>query len=189
MMEIRPVQTGDERELIRLIAAFRASLAELRGNTDSIDLAAAAEELAEYADKAFPIYVAVRSGATSSADAASDAAALAGYLVCRVEGDVVWAESLYVEPEYRRLGVGSALYARAERLAQELGGDTLYHWVDPTNEKIIRFLQKRGYNVLNLIELRRPRPGEELTHKINVGAHQFTSLGDQSPGCETDEAD
>ena len=162
IVKIRSVQTGDEEGLIRLIAEFRVSLAELRGKVHPINLAAAKDELAEYAGKGFPIYV-----------AESVTAALVGYLVCRVDGDVVWAESLYIVPDYRRRGVGSALFAEAERLAQELGGDTPYNWVDPNNARIIRFLQKRGYNVLNLIELRRPQPGEELTQKISLGSHEF----------------
>jgi hypothetical protein len=39
--------------------------------------------------------------------------------------------------------------------------------------RIIGFLQQRGYQVLNLIELRRPRTGEELTGKIQVGVNEF----------------
>ena len=126
-MKIRPVQIGDEQELVRLIAEFRVSLAELRGKARPLDLAAAGQELAEYTAINFPIYVAEDS-----------AGALVGYLVCRVDGDVVWAESLYTVPGCRRQGLGSALYAEAERLAQELGGDFPYNWVDPENDKIIR---------------------------------------------------
>ena len=78
-----------------------------------------------------------------------------------------------MRPVDRRQGVASALYAQAEQLAQSLGGGTPYNWVDPDNEKIIRFLQKRGYNVLNLIELRRCHPGEEPSKKVQVGDHEF----------------
>ncbi len=161
-MKIRPTQPHDSTELQRLIAEFRVSLAELRGRVQDLDLAAAEEELAEYHAKGFPIYV-----------AEMETGELAGYLVCRVDGEVVWAESLYVQTASRRQGLGSALYAQAEALAQRLGSDTPYNWVDPDNEKIIRFLQKRGYNVLNLIELRRPHPGEKLVHKMQVGAYKF----------------
>jgi ribosomal protein S18 acetylase RimI-like enzyme len=167
-LEIRLALVNDEPGLIQLIAEFRLSLAQLRGQDRPLDLAAARQELAEYLEKDFPIYV-----------AESDTARLVGYLVCRVDGDVVWAESLYVAPQYRRQGVGSALYAEAERLAQELGGDTPYNWVDPHNDKIIHFLQQRGYNVLNLIELRRARPGEELAQKIGVGSYEFDTATDQ----------
>lgn len=161
-MKIRLAQPQDEQVLIRLIAGFRQSLAQLRGGSCGEDLAAAKDELYEYLGKAFPVYV-----------AENETAAVVGYLVCRVDGDVVWAESLYVLPEYRRHGVAAGLYAEAERLAQELGNSPPYNWVDPDNDTIIRFLQKRGYNVLNLIELRRPQPGEEPARKIHVGRHEF----------------
>jgi ribosomal protein S18 acetylase RimI-like enzyme len=159
---IHPARADDETALVHLVAGFRASLARLRGRVHTPDLEAARREVAEYREKRFPIYV-----------AEGDGGELIGYLVCRVDGDVVWAESLYVQPGSRRRGVGSALYAEAERLAQSLGGNALYNWVDPDNERIIRFLQKRGYNVLNLIELRRPYPDEEKTRKIQVGTHTF----------------
>ena len=181
-MNIRLAETNDEPVLAGLVQGFRDALAVLRASyrvprdpsrvlrdpsrvlrdPGSTDLEAARAELADYVEKRFPIYV------------AEDASgALAGYLVCRVDGDVVWAESLYVRPEYRRQGVGSALYDAAERLARSLGGDTPYNWVDPNNAAMIRFLQQRGYTVLNLIELRRPAPGESLPNRVNVGAFEF----------------
>lgn len=87
--------------------------------------------------------------------------------------DIVWAESLYVLPAYRRQGIASTLYAEAEKLALALGSDTSYNWVHPNNEPIIRFLQRRGYDTLNLVELRRPRPGEKPSRVISVGEHEF----------------
>ncbi len=165
-MNIRTVQEGDEQPLIRLIAGFRASLAELRGNPTELDFAAAVEELNEYREKHLPIFVAEDANIS-----------LAGYLVCRVDGDVAWVESLYVKPEYRRMGVGSMLYNEAERLSQHLGGGTPYNWVDPNNDRMIYFLQNRGYNVLNLIELRKPYPGETVSAKVSVGKHQFGRRG------------
>ncbi len=144
------------------MAEFRVSQAELRGKTRPIDLPSAGDELTEYTLKGFPVYV-----------AEDEHASLVGYMVCRLDGDVVWVEALYIVPECRRRGIGSLLFTEAERVAQELGGNFPYNWVDPCNEKIIRFLQKRGYNVLNLIELRRPYPGENITQKISVGSHEF----------------
>jgi len=161
-LKIRLAQANDEAALIQLITEFRLSLATLRGKVQKLDFAAARKELDEYLEKEFPIYL-----------ADSETATIIGYSVCRVEGDVVWVESLYVVPKYRRKGVGSSLYEEAERLAQEHGGNTPYNWVDPNNDTIIRFLQKRGYSVLNLIELRRAQPGEEMTQKLCVGTHEF----------------
>jgi ribosomal protein S18 acetylase RimI-like enzyme len=136
-------------------------LAALHAENREPDLAAAAMEAAEYQQRGFPIYV------------AEEAEALVGYLVCRVDGDVVWAESLYVVPDCRRRGLGSELYMQAEILAQKLGGEAPYNWVHPNNDRIIRFLQKRGYNVLNLIELRRPYAGEKPGETLQVGKHRF----------------
>ena len=161
-MYIRPIHPEDTTSLIQLIAEFRVSLAELRGKARELDLAASQEELAEYQHKGFPIYV-----------AEGEQGELMGYLVCRMDGDVVWAESLYVRPADRRQGVGSALYAQAEQLAHDLSGGTPYNWIDPDNDKIICFLMKRGYNVLNLIELRRPDAGEQPSKNVQVGDYEF----------------
>ena len=162
ILKIRLAEAIDEQELIQLIAKFRQSLAQLRGKVSNMDLASAKKELSGYQEREFPIYV-----------AESDAERVIGYLVCRVDENVVWAESLFVSAEYRRQGIGTSLYAEAEHLAQELGKDTPYNWVDPNNTAIIRFLQKRGYSVLNLIELRRTRSGEKMTNKICVGTNEF----------------
>lgn len=161
-MKIRSANPDDHEELIALIAEFRVTLAQFRGRTAAPNLEAAGKELAEYRSLNYPVFV-----------AESDDSKIVGYLVCRIDGHVVWAESLFVLPEYRHKGTGSALYSEAERLSEELGGDTVYNWVHPNNDEIISFLQKRGYNVLNLIELRRVRPGEEITEKTRVGKHEF----------------
>ena len=158
---IREARPEDTEELVRLVAAFRAELARLHGEERTPDPNAAREEFHEFQERGYPIYVAELEGEP------------VGYLVCRVEDDVVWAEQLYVVPALRRRGIGSALYAEAERICRELGGDTVYNWVHPNNDAIIAFLAARGYTVLNLIELRRPLPGERPKRRIRVGAHEF----------------
>jgi len=161
-VNVRPLRPADHARLTPLIAAFRSELRRPRGSAPTTDLQAATAELREYTASHYPVFV-----------AESDQGDLVGYLVCRVEGDVVWAESLYVSPTHRRRRVGSALYAEAEQLAEQLGGDTVYNWVHPDNDSIIRFLQRRGCNLLNLIELRRARPGEMPRQRIDVGSHEF----------------
>jgi ribosomal protein S18 acetylase RimI-like enzyme len=159
---VRLAASQDQSQLAHLIAGFRQALARLRGMQPKLDLDSASRELSGYQTRGFPIYV-----------AQMDPVGLVAYLVCRVDQDVVWAESLYVDPAYRRQGIASALYTSAEKLAQELGSETLYNWVDPHNDPIIAFLRKRGYHVLNLIELRRARPGEQLQGKLQIGPNQF----------------
>jgi ribosomal protein S18 acetylase RimI-like enzyme len=90
-----------------------------------------------------------------------------------VAGETVWTESLYVAPACRRRGIASTLHTEAERLVEQLGGDTVYSWVHSDNASIIRFLQQRGYNVLNLIEVPRPRGDQTLKQRIGVGDHEF----------------
>ncbi|MBN2228128.1 MAG: GNAT family N-acetyltransferase [Candidatus Thorarchaeota archaeon] len=144
-----------------MMASLRVFLARLKSLERVPNLESAADELQSYLTKNFPIFVA------ESSDG------LAGYLVCRIDDDVVWAESIFIQPKYRRQGIASSLYLEAERLAKELGGDTVFNWVHPNNNVSILFLKKRGYNVLNLIEVRRPWSGEELSTTIKVGENEF----------------
>ena len=160
-MQIRRADENDIDEISELIADFRVTLAGFRGLNGERNLESARKEFMEYMEKGYPIYVAIEDSK------------IVGYLVCRIEDDVVWAESLYVLPEYRRKGIGTALYEKAEEIAESLGSDTVYNWVHPNNNAIISFLKKRGYSVLNLIELRRKWKGEEPKMKIRVGEHDF----------------
>jgi ribosomal protein S18 acetylase RimI-like enzyme len=161
-MNVRPVRPDDKDALVPLIAQFRVTLAQFRRRNPAVDLEAAEAELTEYLRQDFPIFV-----------AEDHDGKLVGYLVCRTVEAVVWAESLFVSPDARRRGVGSALYRQAEVLAERIGGDTVYNWVHPNNDGIISFLRMRGYDVLNLVELRRPWPGEQPSQQINVGKHVF----------------
>ena len=144
-----------------LAAAFRVVLCAYRGIESVPDLASARAELLEYLEKGWPVYVAEEDGRPI------------GYLVCRIDEPCVWAESLYVSPDYRRRGVASALYQKAEELAASFGEDTVYNCVHPNNDGVIAFLRARGCTVLNLIEVRKPYAGEQLRTKIRMGDQVF----------------
>ena len=58
-------------------------------------------------------------------------------------------------------------------MAASYGEDTVYNFVHPNNDGVIAFLRSMGYSVLNLIEVRKPYAGEELTTEIRVGEHTF----------------
>lgn len=151
-----------ETKLLNLIAQNRIALAELSNGEKKLDLVAAKEELDYYLKKSFPIFIAV-----------DENQYLIGFTVCRVDDDVVWDELLFVVSKERRKGIGYALFNRAEQVAKELGGHTLYNWVHPNNYRSIPFLKKHGYKVLNLIELRKRLPGEEITQKIKIGKYEY----------------
>ena len=160
-IRIEPATAAESPQLASLVAAFRVTLKSFKGIAAASDEAAVAAELREYLDAGFPVFTAKLDGT------------LCGYLVCRVEAPCVWVESLYVLPAYRRQGVATALFQRAEALAASFGEETVYNCVHPNNDGIIAFLRSRGYSVLNLIELRKPYPGETLTTQIPVGNNRF----------------
>ena len=149
-------------DLIKLLGLNRIVLAELRSIKKEFDLNAAKEELEYYLGKKFPVYLAI-----------DEMENILGFTVCKIEDNIVWDELLYVIPELRRKGVGSALFAKAEALAQRLGRETLYNWVHPNNYRSILFLKKQGYNVLNLIEVRKKVATDNITQKVNVGKFEF----------------
>ncbi len=159
---IRLAKIEDEEKISKLIAQFRVELKEFKGITSTPKIDQAKEEFREYMEAKYPIFV-----------AEDNSKKLLGYLVCRIHDSVVWAESLFVSDSARRKGIALKLYKEAEKIAYELGGDTVFNWVHPNNDKMIRFLSKMGYDVLNLIEIRKPWENEILTQKICVGNHEY----------------
>ncbi len=147
--------------LAEMVALFRVELRSYKGIVSKPNVEAGREEMEEYLAAKFPVFAAVVDGK------------YAGYVVCRIDSEVVWVESIFVREEYRRCGVASALHNKAEEIAASYGDDTVYNYVHPNNHRMIEFLRKRGYTVLNLIEIRKPYQGERLTQTITVGEHQF----------------
>lgn len=140
---------------------FRAELNSYKGIASKPDVKAGHKEMEEYISSKFPAFAALIDEE------------YAGYIVCRTEGQTVWVESIFVKDEYRRRGVATALYCKAEETAAFYGEDTVYNYVHPNNHRMIEFLRKRGYTVLNLIEIRKPWQNEKTTQKIIVGEHEF----------------
>ena len=161
MTRIEKVTETEIPELAPLVAQFRVTLKAFKGITASPNENEGVSELKEYLDAGFPVFAARKNGT------------VCGYMVCWVENPCVWVESIYVLPDFRRQGVASALFREAEALAASFGEDGVYNYVHPNNDGIIAFLKSKGYTVLNLIELRKPYPGEQLTRKIHVDQHRF----------------
>lgn len=147
-------------DVASLLAAFRVTLKKFKNEIDKPDLEDAKEELGYYLEKKFPLYLAIKNNR------------VVGYILLRVDG-VVWVEHIYVLEEYRRQGIASMLYSKAEEYSKNLCDETLFNYVHPNNEVMIAFLRKNGYDVLNLIEIRKPFKGEKVTTKIKVGNNEF----------------
>ncbi len=147
--------------IAEMTAFFRVELRSYKGITSKPDIETGREEIREYLSVDFPVFAALVDGI------------YAGYVVCRIDGGCVWVESIYVKDEFRRRGIATALHEKAEECAKSLGEDMVYNYVHPNNYRMIEFLRRRGYTVLNLIEIRKAYKGEKLTQKIKVGDHDF----------------
>ena len=159
-MEIIKITQATDN-LAQMVALFRVELRSYKGIVSKPNVDAGRKEMEEYLAAGFPVFAAIVDGE------------YAGYVVCRVDSEVVWVESIFVKDEYRRQGIASALHSKAEEIAAFYGDDTVYNYVHPNNHRMIAFLRKRGYTVLNLIEIRKPYQGEQPTQTICVGEHEF----------------
>ena len=146
-----------------MAAEFRRYLASLEHRTSDTDLQKAQEEIQYYLDRHYPIFAVSVNGK------------YVGYAVCRTDEKTVFLESFFVREEYRRKGYGKLLFDHCQQTAEQLGNDTLYVSVHPNNDLMISFLKQQGYDVLNLIEIRRKYHGESEDEKadIQVGSHTF----------------
>ena len=143
-----------------LLANFRVTLRAFKGIKSEPDIEAAKQELRWAIDDKWPIYL------------VEDNNQIVGYMLLRVD-DCVWVEHIYVDPSYRRKGVASLLFDKAEEVSNSIGGDTVYNFVHPNNDAMMSFLRSKGYTVLNLVEVRRPYKNEELNRKYKIGNNEF----------------
>ena len=144
-----------------LLSLFRTHLKSFKGINDKPDIKSAKEELDSFGkDENYPIYLCI------------DNNIVLGYMILKYDG-VIWVEQIYVKEDYRKQGVGSMLFDKAEEESNKIGGDTLFNYVHPNNEVMIAFLKSKGYDVLNLIEIRKPFKNETNKTTIKVGKNTF----------------
>ncbi|MBP5279943.1 MAG: GNAT family N-acetyltransferase, partial [Erysipelotrichaceae bacterium] len=86
---------------------------------------------------------------------------------------VVFLESIFVRKEDRHKGIGKILLDKAQNLAEEYGNETLYMSVHPNNEEMLRFLRDNGYDVLNLIEIRKAYHDENNDDSYTIGNNTY----------------
>ena len=160
-VEILRIAEKDARSVASLLADFRRTLNSYKGILSGPDILSAEEEVLHFIRSGYPVY------------AATVGDLHVGYIVCRIEDSVLWVEHIYVSPAYRRRGVATLLFEKAEGIARSLGEDTVYNYVHPNNDGMIGFLRSKGYTVLNLIEIRKPYKGEKLNTTVRVNDHPF----------------
>ena len=160
-MELVEIHLKDADRIAPLVAAFRIQLKSYKGIKAQPNIEAGKEEIIELLNSGFPAY------------AVEDDGSLAGYMVCRIDEPCLWVEHIYVREDSRRKGVATMLFRKAEEMAASMGEDTVYNFVHPNNEGMIRFLASKGYTVLNMIEIRKPYKDEKLTATIHVEKEAF----------------
>lgn len=147
-------------DVASLLADFRVTLRKFKNEITEPDIEDAKDELNYYLEKKFPLYIAIVDNK------------VVGYILLRVDG-VVWVEHIFVANEYRRQGIASMLYQKGEEYSKNYCNETLFNYVHPNNDVMIAFLRKNGYDVLNLIEIRKPFKGEKTSTKIKIGNNEF----------------
>ena len=160
-MEIIRIDEKDAERIAPLAAEFRVQLKQFKGISSSPDIEAGKEEVLEFIEAGFPVFAAEVDGVP------------AGYIVCRIDEPCLWVEHIYVREEFRRRGIATMLFSKAEEIARSMGEDTVYNFVHPNNERMIQFLRSKGYTVLNMLEIRKPYAGEHLTTTIHVENDAF----------------
>ena len=148
-------------KIVPLIAAFRVTLRSYKGIDSEPDHEQAKEEVHEFLGKGYPIFAVEQNGE------------FVGYIVCRIEEPCLWVEHIFVSDRYRRRGVASMMFSKAEEIAGSMGDDTVYNFVHPNNEGMISFLRSKGYTVLNMLEIRKPYKGEEPVTTVRVNDTVF----------------
>ena len=78
---------------------------------------------------------------------------LIGFLVLKCEDKVYWLDWMYLLESERGREGASELFDHAENFVKGTGESQLYIWVHPHNKRMLRFLAKKGYNTMNLIEI------------------------------------
>jgi GNAT superfamily N-acetyltransferase len=162
-LKIRKIKETEQEKvkIAQMLIDFRRYLAELKNKKDEMEITEAVEEIDYYLDKEYPIYTAVQENK------------YLGYFILKFDDDAVWLEHFFVKKQYRGQGIGSRLFKKAEEVLDELGYVNLYNWVHPNNDRMISFLKSQGYDVLNMIEIRKSFENEELNSVFKVGDNKF----------------
>lgn len=86
-MQIIKVNKNDVDRVAPLVATFRVTLSSFKGIVSEPDIESGKEELIEFLEKNYPIFIAEENGE------------VLGYIVCKIDGPCVWVEHIFVKEE------------------------------------------------------------------------------------------
>jgi len=169
-VKIEKFNTLRKQVVVILLAELRVYFGSLFNIDQKLDISSATSELEQYfTDKRFHIWVA-------KLPELEQEEGIIGFMVIKNEDEVSWLELMYVRPEFRRKGIGKAMVRKAEEIVKSSGQKTLYLWIHPQNDNVIHFLDKCGYNTINMVELCKDFDGNgqnEQNKTLTINSHKF----------------
>ena len=139
-VQILPAPTG---AFIDLVRQFQARLRELNNNPAQPTAEEARAEAAGYFGANRVVFGLELDGK------------LIGFSALKTEDGVYWLDWLFVDPAHRGFENASYLFDETERHVLARGEEQMYIWVHPDNHAMLKFLKKKGYDVLNLVEVKK----------------------------------
>ena len=93
---------------------------------------------------------------------------------CEAGGLVVWAEELYVRPEFRGKGLGAAYM---KWLTENYSEKRIRLEVSPTNRNVMRLYERYGFRPLNYLQMKRePKTNKRPCHNGRSLCENFENL-------------
>jgi ribosomal protein S18 acetylase RimI-like enzyme len=142
MIKVRKYEPADFKSVTILLAEFHVVMGMLKGRDSKPDYKSAKEGLEERIEQGNVILVAEYDQR------------IVGVEVIAVD-PYLKLDFIYVNENYRRKGIAEKLFDEAEKLLLKNNDEKLFVSVHPNNMAIIGMLKKRGYDELNLLELRK----------------------------------
>lgn len=162
-MEIKIREANEEHveELSKLVCNFWNEHEALLGGKGNFNIDHCRKEVRKYMNmKNAGYFVAINDGK------------IIGYRRWEFYDDFYWTRELYVVPEYRRKGVARALIRHFEKWVLERGQNIACISVIPHNIAMIMLARSEGYDILNMIELRK-----NLNDEVSKPTKEVEALG------------
>ncbi len=142
--EIRPIAADDESAVLALMREFYSSPAVFTNGSDEIFLA---DINACLSDSPY-----IEGYVFTMENIVKGYAMLAKSFSTEFGKPCIWVEDLYISPECRKLGMGSAFF----KLIEEKYPDSIFRLeVEEENEGAVKLYRKNGYTVLPYMEMKK----------------------------------
>ena len=96
-----------------------------------------------------------------------------GFTRLRREGTVFWLEDIVISEGKRSSGLGTQFLTSIEEYVKDNDSVSLYIPVYVGNQSAIDFYYKNGYDILNMIEVRKDFKRKSMEKKIDLLGHEF----------------